>query len=87
MKSDPDDIYYHRELLCYSLDRRRIDLITISASNMGNLKREPRFDPDHLFPKSRLKGEANRRCYSFEKKKVFILTSRVHPGETPACKN
>jgi hypothetical protein len=76
--SDQDDIYYHRELLCYSLDRRRVDLITISACNMTNLKREPRFDPDYLFPKT--VGECNPRCYSFDKKKVFVLTSRVHPG-------
>lgn len=94
-KSDPDEIYYHRELLCHSLDQRRIDLITISGCNLMNLKREPRFDPDYLFPRNLNSDDTaspeavptnhtETRCYSFEKKKVFVLTSRVHPGETPA---
>ncbi len=80
-------------MLCYSLDQRRIDLITVSACNLLNYKREPRFDPDYLFPRQSKNGESEnpddqyiteRRSYSFEKKKVFVLTSRVHPGETPA---
>lgn len=86
-KCSPDDIYYHRELLCHSLDRRRVDLITISSYSGINYRREPRFDPDHLFPKSTDSEEiVNRRPFSFDNKKVYILTSRVHPGETPACK-
>ena len=87
--------------MCHSLDQRRIDLITISGCNLINLKREPRFDPDYLFPRNTNSDDATAsaaagaseadsstqnetRCYSFEKKKVFVLTSRVHPGETPA---
>jgi cytosolic carboxypeptidase protein 5 len=79
-RCDPDMIYYHRELFCYSLDKRRIDLITISACNqMNTTKREPRFDPDNLFPKNN-----DQRCFEFDQKRVFVLSSRVHPGETPA---
>lgn len=77
-KSDPDTIYYHRELFCHSLDKRRIDLITISACNQMSSKREPRYDPEYLFP------DKLKRCFNFENKRVFVLTSRVHPGETPA---
>jgi hypothetical protein len=80
--------------LCYSIDQRRIDLITISGCNQLNYKREPRFDPEHLFPRPTNKYDEHgmiidehkidKRSYNFEKKKVFVLTSRVHPGETPA---
>ncbi|CAF0969548.1 unnamed protein product [Brachionus calyciflorus] len=79
---DPDTIYYHRELLCYSLDKRRIDLITISACNDTTFEPEPRFDYENLFPTS--EENPNQRCLKFDQKRVYILTSRVHPGETPA---
>ncbi len=85
MQSNPDSIYYHRELLCHSLDQRRIDLITISACNNISFKREPKFDPKNLFPVAdKNDPTSSKRCYAFEKKKVYVLTSRVHPGETPA---
>ena len=78
ISSDPDLIYYHRELFCYSLDSRRVDLLTISGCSDTNFQREPRFDKN-LFPDA-----YNLRPYNFDNKRVFILTSRVHPGETPA---
>lgn len=69
-------------MLCHSLDRKRIDLITISACNDLSFEAEPRFDPEYLFPKSEM--DPNPRCYKFDNKRVYILSSRVHPGETPA---
>ena len=47
---DPEAIYYHRELLCHSLDKRRVDLITVTGCNQMVKQREARFDPDKLFP-------------------------------------
>lgn len=73
----PDSIYYHRELLCYSLDGLRVDLLTVSSNHGITEDREPRLDK--LFPD--IKTPRARR---FESKRVYFLSSRVHPGETPA---
>ncbi|KAH9504625.1 Cytosolic carboxypeptidase-like protein 5, partial [Bulinus truncatus] len=74
----PEKIYYHRELLCHSLDKLRVDLITISSCHGLTDISEPRFDK-HLFP-----DRDTPRCKRFMGKRVFVLSSRVHPGETPA---
>ncbi|XP_067679384.1 cytosolic carboxypeptidase-like protein 5 isoform X2 [Haliotis asinina] len=76
--SRPDSIYYHRELLCKSLDNLRVDLITISSCHGLCSQREPRFD-GKLFP-----DKDTPRCRHFKGKRVYLLSSRVHPGETPA---
>lgn len=57
-------------------------MITISACNDLAFETEPRFDPEYLFPKSEL--DPNPRCFKFDNKRVYVLSSRVHPGETPA---
>ncbi|XP_064624657.1 cytosolic carboxypeptidase-like protein 5 isoform X2 [Lineus longissimus] len=77
-KSPPESIYYHRELMCYSQEKLRIDLITISSCHGICDEEEPKFDPK-LFPDTQAK-----RCKKFSGKRVYVLTSRVHPGETPA---
>ena len=47
--SPEESVYYHREVLCYSLEKLRVDLITISSCHGIQDKHETRFDPK-LFP-------------------------------------
>ncbi|KAM5292255.1 cytosolic carboxypeptidase-like protein 5 isoform 1-T1 [Ctenodactylus gundi] len=72
-----DTIYYHRELLCYSLDGLRVDLLTISSCHGLQEEREPRLE--QLFPDT-----STPRPFRFTGKRIFFLSSRVHPGETPS---
>ncbi|KAG5846405.1 hypothetical protein ANANG_G00114630 [Anguilla anguilla] len=72
-----DSVYYHREALCLSLDGRRVDLITVTSCHGMLEEREPRLD--RLFPESHAP-----RPHRFAGKRVFFLSSRVHPGETPS---
>ena len=74
----PAGVYYHRELLTRSLEGRRIDLITLSGSNGIQAGHEEALTGLGLFP------EGGARARSFGAKPVFMLTARVHPGETPA---
>ncbi|XP_013388601.1 cytosolic carboxypeptidase-like protein 5 isoform X1 [Lingula anatina] len=71
-------IYYHRELLCFSLDNWRVDLITVTSCHGMEKELEPRWD-GKLFP-----DPDAPRCKKFKNKRVYVLSSRVHPGETPA---
>ncbi|XP_078397628.1 cytosolic carboxypeptidase-like protein 5 isoform X2 [Cetorhinus maximus] len=77
IRSLSDTIYYHREPLCYSLDKRRVDLITITSCDGMTLECEPRLEK--LFP-----DRSTPRPKQFTGKQVFFLSSRVHPGETPS---
>ncbi|XP_060024573.1 cytosolic carboxypeptidase-like protein 5 isoform X1 [Lagenorhynchus albirostris] len=72
-----DTIYYHRETLCYSLDGLRVDLLTISSCHGLREDREPRLE--QLFPDA-----STPRPFRFTGKRIFFLSSRVHPGETPS---
>ncbi|XP_063718437.1 cytosolic carboxypeptidase-like protein 5 isoform X2 [Symsagittifera roscoffensis] len=78
-ESTPDAIYYHRELAIKSLDGNRVDLITISSYD--GICEEREHDVPCLFPDTSMNSP---RPYRFRHKKVFFLSSRVHPGETPA---
>ncbi|XP_058407584.1 cytosolic carboxypeptidase-like protein 5 isoform X1 [Diceros bicornis minor] len=75
--SPRDTIYYHREILCYSLDGLRVDLLTISSCHGLREDREPRLE--QLFPDT-----GTPRPFCFTGKRIFFLSSRVHPGETPS---
>lgn len=73
----PDGVYYYRELLCRSLEGRRVDLITVTSVDGISEEREavlPGLFPDHAQP----------RAHTFVGKKVVVVTCRVHPGETPS---
>lgn len=72
-----NEIYYYRELLTYSVERRRIDLLTITSYHGVSAEREERLGG--LFPEN-----LRHRCHTFKQKKIVFLSSRVHPGETPA---
>ncbi|XP_056260731.1 cytosolic carboxypeptidase-like protein 5 isoform X1 [Seriola aureovittata] len=75
--SAPGSVYYHRELLCHSLDGNRVDLLTVTNCNGMHEEREPRLPK--LFPDNN-----TPRPHRFSSKRVFFLSSRVHPGETPS---
>lgn len=72
-----DEIYYYRELLIESVEKRRIDLITISSFH--NIQTECEYRFNDLFPIKEIP-----RCKLFRNKKIIFISSRVHPGETPA---
>ncbi|KAM8726173.1 cytosolic carboxypeptidase-like protein 5 isoform 3-T4 [Acanthopagrus schlegelii] len=72
-----DSVYYHRELLCNSLDGNRVDLLTVTNCSGMQEEREPRLPK--LFPDTN-----TPRAHRFPGKRVFFLSSRVHPGETPS---
>ncbi|XP_019947496.2 cytosolic carboxypeptidase-like protein 5 isoform X2 [Paralichthys olivaceus] len=75
--SAPGSVYYHRELLCQSLDGNRVDLLTVTNCSGMQEEREPRLSK--LFPDTN-----TPRPHRFPNKRVFFLSSRVHPGETPS---
>ena len=77
--STPKNIYYKRELLARSLEGRRIDLITITSheGKAADGSCEEALPPP-LMP------EGGARPDRFPSKRYVLITSRVHPGETPA---
>ncbi|XP_047244787.1 cytosolic carboxypeptidase-like protein 5 isoform X3 [Girardinichthys multiradiatus] len=75
--SAPGTVYYHRELLCNSLDGNRVDLLTVTNCSGMQEEREARLPK--LFPDTN-----TPRPHRFPDKRVFFLSSRVHPGETPS---
>ena len=85
-----ENIYFHRELLCYSKEMRFLELITLTASNKKLEEREKKIEGPNgvLFPALEPDTEAfnlfsSERPFKFDKPVVF-LTARVHPGEVQA---
>ena len=65
VKMSENAIYFHRELLCYSLEGRRVDLITVSSCDGITSEREDRIY--RLFPDT-----ATGRAHRFNGKKVIL---------------
>ena len=74
-----DKIYIHREVLYYSRERRPMEMVTFTSKTKMLDQREELIEG--LFPAA--KGDPTKRPFRFNKPTVFI-SSRVHPGETPA---
>ncbi|GET92349.1 zinc carboxypeptidase, putative [Leishmania tarentolae] len=76
------DIYFHREVLCKSLEGRDVTLLTISDSSDMTVERAPLLSKEDALPHSSALG-FTQRPYSFSSKQYVVLTARVHPGECP----
>ncbi|KAL5268590.1 hypothetical protein ACHWQZ_G002439 [Mnemiopsis leidyi] len=72
-----DAIYYHSTTLCHTLNNLKVHLLTISSPHGMCDEREAPLN--HLFPDG--PSSLPRR---FTGKKVYFISSRVHPGEVPA---
>lgn len=66
-------------MVCYSRENRPMEMLTLTADTKRCEQREELIEG--LFPEA--KGDPLQRPYLFDKQTIFI-TSRVHPGETPA---
>ena len=58
-------MFPYRELVCWSLEGRRVDLVTVSSCHGLGREREPRLD--RLFPDT-----ATERAHTFSGKKVRV---------------
>ncbi|KAG5491708.1 hypothetical protein JIQ42_01614 [Leishmania sp. Namibia] len=76
------EIYFHREVLCKSLEKRDVTLLTISDCSGMTAERAPLISKEADLPHSSALGHT-KRPYSFSRKQYVVLTARVHPGECP----
>ncbi|CAG5095721.1 Oidioi.mRNA.OKI2018_I69.XSR.g14306.t2.cds [Oikopleura dioica] len=80
------DIYFHREILCRSIDGRPVELLTISSAEGITDEVEPNFAHNLPPPFPERADEENNNDAEENKsgQKAFMISARVHPGETPA---
>lgn len=74
----PPDIYFHRETLCFSLQDRRVDLVTITGKKGMSNEVE-----DFVSSTVPVRSSTIARPHKFPGKRIVLVTARVHPGETP----
>ncbi|KAK7196809.1 metallo-peptidase, Clan MC, Family M14 [Novymonas esmeraldas] len=79
----PSGMYFHREVLCKSLEGRDVTLLTISDRSRMTMERAPLISAEDSLPHSSARGQTERP-FSFSGKQYVVLTARVHPGECPA---
>lgn len=73
------ELFFRRQLLHRSLQRRRVDLLTITA--IPKTQEEPDVLPQDL-PCAMLPSNSN--MLKFENRPIIFISARVHPGETPS---
>ncbi|KAG5494015.1 hypothetical protein JKF63_01848 [Porcisia hertigi] len=76
------NIYFHREVLCKSLEGRDVTMLTVSDHSHMMMEREPLISKEDGLPYSSALGQTERP-FSFSNKQYVVLTARVHPGECP----
>jgi cytosolic carboxypeptidase protein 5 len=78
------NLYFHRETVYYSIEGRKMEMMTISSKDGITEDREPipeGNDYNGIFPEGA--KDPNRRPLKFGEKPIVVFTSRVHTGETP----
>lgn len=76
-------MYYHREVLCKTLDLHNVELLTISDTSGMRNDRMPLLCTKRGIPCSSATG-STERPFRFNNKLYVVLTARVHPGECPS---
>lgn len=76
------NVYFHREVLTYSLEGRKQEMVTISSMDGINEDDKREEYIEGLFPEH--SGHPDERPLQYYSKKIVFLSSRVHPGETGA---
>lgn len=72
-------MYFHREVLYYSQEGRKMEIFTFSSKDgLTNEREEQPEAGQGLYPESQ-----DNRPFKFDGKRYIFFTSRVHPGETP----
>jgi hypothetical protein len=77
---ESESVYFHKEILTLSKEKRPMELWTLTGKDERVSDVNEELIPD-LFPFH--EGDKGQRAHVINKPIVF-LTSRVHPGETPA---
>ena len=84
-KSSTNSIYFHRENVCYSLEKRRIDLLTISGVNGVLSDREEKLDKFDLFSSRKcllLSRETSNRSFDHQWSERSFVRQRRKARQT-----